>query len=33
VTSIEVPKERAVDIDDIYDFKLAEVILQEGLGE
>ncbi|MBQ0372981.1 MULTISPECIES: cytidylyltransferase domain-containing protein [Providencia] len=29
VTSIEVPKERAVDIDDIYDFKLAEVILQE----
>jgi len=29
VTSIEVPKERAVDIDDIYDFKLAEVILAE----
>lgn len=29
VTSIEVPKERAIDIDDIYDFKLAEVILQE----
>ncbi|RKF17812.1 acylneuraminate cytidylyltransferase family protein [Alginatibacterium sediminis] len=28
VTSIEVPKERAVDIDDIYDFKLAEAILQ-----
>ena len=28
VTSIEVPKMRAVDIDDIYDFKLAEVILQ-----
>lgn len=27
VTSIEVPKERAVDIDDIYDFKLAEAIL------
>ena len=27
VTSIEVPKSRAVDIDDIYDFKLAEVIL------
>ena len=24
VTSIEVPKERAVDIDDIYDFRLAE---------
>jgi CMP-N-acetylneuraminic acid synthetase len=29
VTCIEVPKERAVDIDDIYDFKLAEVILNE----
>lgn len=28
VTSIEVPKARAVDIDDIYDFKLAEAILQ-----
>lgn len=28
VTSIEVPKERAVDIDDIYDFKLAEAIIQ-----
>lgn len=27
VTYIEVPKERAVDIDDIYDFKLAEAIL------
>ncbi|WP_201582627.1 acylneuraminate cytidylyltransferase family protein [Psychrobacter jeotgali] len=27
VTSIEVPKSRAVDIDDIYDFKLAEAIL------
>ena len=27
VTSIEVPKIRAVDIDDIYDFKLAEAIL------
>lgn len=27
VTSIEVPKSRAVDIDDIYDFKLAESIL------
>ena len=27
VTSIEVPKARAVDIDDIYDFKLAEAIL------
>lgn len=29
VTSIEVPKERAVDIDDIYDFKLAEAIVGE----
>ncbi len=29
VTSIEVPKERAVDIDDIYDFILAEAIMQE----
>lgn len=29
VTSITVPKERAVDIDDIYDFKLAESILGE----
>ncbi|MCG9584117.1 acylneuraminate cytidylyltransferase family protein [Vibrio tubiashii] len=29
VTSIQVPKERAVDIDDIYDFRLAEAILQE----
>lgn len=27
VTSIEVPKERAVDIDDIYDFYLAEAII------
>jgi N-acylneuraminate cytidylyltransferase len=27
VTSICVPKERAVDIDDIYDFRLAEAIL------
>lgn len=30
VTSIEVPKSRAVDIDDIYDFKMAETILQES---
>ncbi|WP_028779155.1 acylneuraminate cytidylyltransferase family protein [Shewanella sp. 38A_GOM-205m] len=30
VTSIEVPKERAVDIDDIYDFMLAEAILMEN---
>ena len=27
VTSVEIPKHRAVDIDDIYDFKFAEVIL------
>ncbi|XOV79200.1 MAG: cytidylyltransferase domain-containing protein [Aestuariibacter sp.] len=35
VVSIEVPKHRAVDIDDIYDFKLAEAILstQKGRGE
>lgn len=32
VTSIEVPKERAVDIDDIYDFLLAETILKKGLS-
>lgn len=29
VTSILVPKERAVDIDDIYDFMLAEAIVRE----
>ncbi|WP_162047392.1 acylneuraminate cytidylyltransferase family protein [Vibrio taketomensis] len=29
VTSIEVPKQRAIDIDDIYDFRLAEAILEE----
>ncbi|MGB5886575.1 MAG: acylneuraminate cytidylyltransferase family protein [Acinetobacter venetianus] len=28
VTSIEVPKARAVDIDDIYDFRLAEAIIK-----
>lgn len=28
VTSVCVPKERAIDIDDIYDFKLAEAIVQ-----
>ena len=32
VTSIEVPKERAVDIDDIYDFLLAETILKKGFN-
>lgn len=30
VTSIEIPKFRAVDIDDIYDFRLAEAILKDG---
>ena len=29
VKSVVVPKQRAVDIDDIYDFKMAEIILQE----
>ena len=29
VTSVVVPKDRAVDIDDIYDFKLAEAIVSE----
>lgn len=28
ITSIEVPKDRAVDIDDIYDFMMAEAILK-----
>ena len=32
VTSIEVPKHRAVDIDDRYDFKLAEAILSERVS-
>lgn len=31
VVSIEVPKERAIDIDDIIDFKFAEIILKNGL--
>lgn len=30
VTSIEVPKERSIDIDDIYDFMLAQSILEVG---
>lgn len=30
VVAIEVPKHRAVDIDDIYDFRLAEVMLAYG---
>ena len=29
IVAIEIPKERAVDIDDIYDFLLAEAILNE----
>jgi N-acylneuraminate cytidylyltransferase len=32
VTSITVPKDRAVDIDDIYDFKLAEILLSNKHG-
>jgi len=31
VTGVEIPKWRAVDIDDIYDFKFAEVILKNNL--
>ena len=31
VSSVEIPKCRAVDIDDIYDFKFAEVILKNNL--
>ena len=30
VSSIEIPKHRAVDIDDIYDFKFAECLLTES---
>lgn len=30
VTSIEIPKNRSVDIDDILDFKFAETILSQG---
>lgn len=32
VTTVEIPKERAVDIDDIFDFKLAELILEGQLN-
>ncbi|MDK2597586.1 cytidylyltransferase domain-containing protein [Pseudoalteromonas obscura] len=32
VTAVEVPKERAIDIDDIFDFKLAEIIVEEGIS-
>lgn len=31
VTAITVPKERAVDIDDIHDFRFAEVLLSTGV--
>ncbi|NVK42156.1 MAG: acylneuraminate cytidylyltransferase family protein [Oceanospirillaceae bacterium] len=33
VASIEVPKERAIDIDDIYDFMLAQYILEESYAK
>ena len=33
VTSIVVPKVRAIDIDDIYDFRLAEVLINGGKDE
>ena len=33
ITSIEVPKHRAVDIDDMYDFNFAESILNNTLNE
>jgi CMP-N-acetylneuraminic acid synthetase len=33
VTSVVVPKERAVDIDDIYDFSLAETIIRGQVNE
>jgi N-acylneuraminate cytidylyltransferase len=29
VKSVVVPRERAVDIDDIYDFKMAEMLLAD----
>jgi len=32
IVSIVVPKSRAVDIDDIYDFKLAEIIMKENIS-
>lgn len=32
VTTVEIPKERAVDIDDIFDFKLAELIVKGQLN-
>jgi N-acylneuraminate cytidylyltransferase len=33
VTSIEVPRHRAVDIDDMHDFNFAESILNNTFGE
>lgn len=33
VTTVEIPKVRSVDIDDIYDFKMAEAILLEGMND
>ncbi|AZQ11109.1 cytidylyltransferase domain-containing protein [Shewanella khirikhana] len=33
VTSVLIPKERAVDIDDIYDFMLAEAIVKRKLND
>jgi len=33
VTSITIPKKRSVDIDDIYDFKYAEMILMNDVGK
>ena len=32
VTSIEIPKKRAIDIDDMYDFNFAESILNDALS-
>jgi N-acylneuraminate cytidylyltransferase len=33
VVAVEVPKVRAVDIDDIYDFRFAEVLINESLDK
>jgi N-acylneuraminate cytidylyltransferase len=33
VTSVEVPRHRAVDIDDMYDFNFAESILNNTFNE
>ncbi|MCG3470217.1 acylneuraminate cytidylyltransferase family protein [Xenorhabdus bovienii] len=32
VVSIEVPKERSIDIDDIFDFKFAELLFKESIS-